>query len=182
MRNRKLLVTAPVAIVLVALLVACGAANGPELHFDATAYDAAEVQPADAVIDTDLVSHDRIVQFAMSAALSAPRTTHPLETAWNHESSLASLSVSAPAESPAVVDATSAPVTESSVVSAVNKDVQPVPGTPDTALREASFTLVTVETDEGEQVIFMPSKDYTKVCPHRLRMASEFNDFGAADF
>ncbi len=185
MRKRLLLVMAPVAIALVALLVACGTSNGPELHFDATAYDAAEVQPADAVIDTDLVSHDRIVQFAKSASLSASRTAHPMEATGRYEASLVSTSYAAesgfPAESNAKVAAAS-PVTGQTTASDGNTGVQPAPGTPEAVLQDASFALVTVETDEGEQVIFMPSKDYTKVCPHRLRMASEFSDMGAADF
>ena len=78
--------------------------------------------------------------------------------------------------------AAASPVTGQATVSDGSARVQPAHGTPDTALREASFTLVTVEADEGEQVIFVPSEDYEKVCPHRLRMASEFSDVGAADF
>ena len=227
MRKRSLLTIALGATVLVALLVACGASNGPELQFDAAAYDAAvELQPSDVVPDTnqvrqdavpqpdavgaetvadtlvvakeaapvyfsdsawgDHVPHHEIVEFARSDALSSSRMTDPLVMKWRYVPKLAPSTASMAAESPVDSDAGSAAatgsVTESAVASVVDSAAQPVLDTPDDALQDASFTLVTVRTDEGERVVSVPSESYEKICPHRLRMGSEFNDIDFAGF
>ncbi len=219
---KRRLLAVPVAAALAALLAACGTSNGPELQFDATAYDAAaEIQPSDAVPDTNPVrqdaayqpeadraiaakvaaaayiydfarddgypSHDRIVKVANSAALSSSRpTTHPMERGWSPEPSLESVSAVAAADANnvgnAVVAAAAGQATDSFGDPAVEASVQLAPDIPKAALQDASFTLVTVETDQGEQVILMPSEDYVKVCPHRLRMGDEFSDIAFGEF
>ena len=214
MQKRHLLLMVLVAAALAALLVACGTANGPDLQFDATAYDAAaELQPAEAItvepsISGDATSqpespgvgsatesavaametapalygdsarhgyvhHDRIVQIARSASLTTSKMTHPAEARSSHQETLVSTSVDAPATYPAEGTSEDAAINRQ----ASDSTAVAVLDTPEAALQEASFTLVTVETDEGEQVIFVPSEGYEKVCPHRLRMASEFADF-----
>ena len=218
MRKKQLLVMVAATTALVALLAACGTSNGPELQFDATAYDAAaELQPAgtvtsaasifdDAVSQPDAntpappvaamesapaidgdsarhgyVHHDRIVQLARSASLSNSKMTHPIEARSSALNTLVgnlagAVEVSSGAGIAEIV-AVSGQITETAAVETVGTGDQPALDTPEAALQEASFTLVTVETDEGEQVIFVPSEGYEKVCPHRLRMASEFADF-----
>ena len=222
MRKKQLLVMVAATTALVALLAACGTSNGPELQFDATAFDAAaELQPAgtvtsaasnsdDAVsqpntgsdantpappvaamesapaIDRDsgrhgYVHHDRIVQLARSASLSNSKLTHPADARSSAVNTLVGISPGAVEESSgaviAEIVAVSGQITETAAVETVGTGDQPALDTPEAALQEASFTLVTVETDEGEQVIFVPSESYEKICPHRLRMASEFADF-----
>ena len=132
------------------------------------------------------VSHEEIVQLVRSEALSSSRMTDPVVMKWRYVPKLAPSSAEAAAVFPVFSDAVQAAptgqATDSAVASAVLAAAQPSLDTPDSVLQNASFTLVTVETNGVEQVILMPSEDYTKVCPHRLRMASEFNDFGTADF
>ena len=149
------------------------------------AKEAAPAYISDSAWD-DHVPHYEIVKFARSGALSSSRMTDPVVMKWRYVPKLvpstADMEAEISVEGNPELAATTGAVTEPAVVSAVDAGAQIAPGTPETALQGASFTLVTVETDDGEQVIFVPSVSYEKICPHRLRMASEFNDVDFADF
>ena len=151
----------------------------------AVAKEAAPVYISDSAWG-DHVPHHEIVEFARSDALSSSRMTDPLVMKWRYVPKLvpstADMAAEIAVEGNPELAATAGPVTESAVASVVDTGAQPVLDTPEAALRDATFTLVTVDKDGGEQVIFVPSVSYEKICPHRLRMASEFNDVDFADF
>ena len=149
------------------------------------AKEAAPVYVSTSALD-DLVDHDRIVEFARTATLSPAQSFDPAVMKWRYVPSLVRSSVDATAEVPdesyAEVAAVTSPVAESAVVSDGDTSAQPASGTPAEALQDASFTLVTVDTGDGERVILVPSAGYEKICPHRLRMANEFGDLEVTDF
>ena len=223
LRKRRLLMAPPLAIVLLTLLVGCGASTAPTLQFDA----AAEPQHSDAIAVTglvlhdavskteaarddsastvligakaaapvynsdsgpdDRVDHDRLVRFARTAALSTAGRLGSADMDGRYAPKLARTSTYVEVEEFVEGDADlvtqAEPEVESDSVTESVAIAQPGSGTPDAALQDATFTLVTVDTaDGGQRVEFVPSAGYDKVCPHRLRMASEFSDQEVTDF